>query len=158
MGSFHAEAAFSYGGWNHDHISIPCTEHGWPGPLPLCADAQAPGGCSFGCLNLSASGLGACDATLIQRRMRKRLPTILEHNGSRLWIDRYYIALEDDSSGFRYLYLTRWHAEETLRDHRGLLRMRQTSVLDSQTLAMYDAALNSMRVERRGYITYPLQA
>ena len=75
------------------------------------------------------------------------------------WIDRYYIALEDDSSsGFRYLYLTRWHAEETLRDHRGLLRMRQTSVLDSQTLAMYDAALNSMRVERRGYITYPLQA
>ena len=103
-------------------------------------------------------GFCPCNATLIQQRMRKRLPTILEHNGSRLWIDRYYSALEDDSSGFRYLYLTRWHAEETLRDHRGLLRMRQTSVLDSQTLAMYDAALNSMRVERRGYITYPLQA
>ena len=34
-------------------------------------------------------GFAACDATLIQRRMRKRLPTILEHNGSRLWIDRY---------------------------------------------------------------------
>lgn len=101
---------------------------------------------------------GACDATLIQQRMHKRLPTILEHDGSRLWIDRYYIALEDDSSGFRYLYLTRWHAEETLRDHRGLLRMRQTPVLDSKTLALYDAALNSMRVERRGYITYPLQA
>ena len=103
-------------------------------------------------------GFCPCNATLIQQRMRKRLPTILEHNGSRLWIDRYYIALEDDSSGFRYLYLTRWHAEETLRDHRGLLRMRQTSVLDSQTLAMFDAALNSMRVERRGYITYPLLA
>ena len=103
-------------------------------------------------------GFGACDATLIQRRMRKRLPTILEHDGSKLWIDRYYIALEDDSSGFRYLYLTRWHAEETLRDHRCLLRMRQTPVLNSQTLALYDAALNSMRVERRGYITYPLLA
>lgn len=103
-------------------------------------------------------GFGACDATLIQRRMRKRLPTILEHDGSTLWIDRYYIALEDDSSGFRYLYLTRWHAEETLRDHRGLLRMRQTPVLDSKTLALYDEALNSMRVERRGYITYPLLA
>ena len=103
-------------------------------------------------------GFGACDATLIQRRMRKRLPTILEHDGSTLWIDRYYIALEDDSSGFRYLYLTRWHAEETLRDHRCLLRMRQTPVLNSQTLALYDAALNSMRVERRGYITYPLLA
>ena len=103
-------------------------------------------------------GFGACDATLIQRRMRKRLPTILEHDGSKLWIDRYYIALEDDSSGFRYLYLTRWHAEETLRDHRCLLRMGQTPVLNSQTLALYDAALNSMRVERRGYITYPLLA
>ena len=103
-------------------------------------------------------GFGICDATLIQRRMHKRLPTILERNGARLWIDRYYIALEDDSSGFRYLYLTRWHAEETLRDHRGLLRMRQTPVLDSQTLDLYAAALNSMRVERRGYITYPLQA
>ena len=101
-------------------------------------------------------GFGACDATLIQRRMRKRLPTILEHDGSRLWIDRYYIALEDDYSGFRYLYLTRWHAEETLRDHRGMLRMRQTPVLDSKTLALYDAALNSMRAEQRGYITYPL--
>ena len=103
-------------------------------------------------------GFSPCNATLIQRRMRKRLPTILEHDGSRLWVDRYYIALEDDSSGFRYLYLTRWHAEETLRDHRGLLRMRQTSVLNSQTLAMFDAALNSMRVERRGYITYQLPA
>lgn len=53
-------------------------------------------------------GFDACDAKLIQKRMRKRLPTILEHAGSRLWIDRYYIALEDDSSSsFRYLYLTR---------------------------------------------------
>ena len=104
-------------------------------------------------------GFSPCDVTLIQRRMRKRLPTILEHEGKRLWIDRYYIALEDDSSsGFRYLYLTRWHAEETLRDHRGLLRMRQTPVLDSKTLALYDAALNSMRVDRRGYLTYPLSA
>ena len=103
-------------------------------------------------------GFTACDTAMIQRRMRKRLPTILEHDGSTLWIDRYYIALEDDSSGFRYLYLTRWHAEETLRDHRCLLRMRQTPVLNSQTLALYDAALNSMRVERRGYITYPLLA
>ena len=50
-------------------------------------------------------GFDACDATLIQRRMHKRLPTILERNGARLWIDRYYIALEDDSSGFRYLYM-----------------------------------------------------
>lgn len=103
-------------------------------------------------------GFGACDATLIQRRMRKRLPTILEHNGSRLWIDRYYIALEDDSSGFRYLYLTRWHAEETLRDHRVLLRLGQTPVLDSQTLELYGRALNRMRVERRGYEMYPLPA
>ena len=103
-------------------------------------------------------GFGTCDATLIQKRMRKRLPTILEHEGKRLWIDRYYIALEDASSDFRYLYLTRWHAEETLRDHRGLLRMRQTPVLDSKTLALYDAALNSMRVDRRGYLTYPLPA
>ena len=103
-------------------------------------------------------GFGACDATLIQRRMRKRLPTILEHNGSRLWIDRYYIALEDDSSGFRYLYLTRWHAEETLRDHRVLLRLGQTPVLDSKTLELYGRALNRMRVERRGYEMYPLPA
>lgn len=101
-------------------------------------------------------GFGTCDATLIQWRMRKLLPTILEHNGSRLWIDRYYIALEEDSSGFRYLYLTRWHAEETLRDHRSLLRTGQLPVLDSVTLALYDAALNSMRVNRRGYLTYPL--
>lgn len=101
-------------------------------------------------------GFDACDTALIQKRMRKRLPTILEHDGSRLWIDRYYIALEDDSSGFRYLYLTRWHAEETLRDHRSLLRIGQLPVLDSETLALYDAALNSMRVNRRGYLTYPL--
>ena len=104
-------------------------------------------------------GFHACDASIIQKRMRKRLPTILEHEGRRLWIDRYYIALEDDSSvGFHYLYLTRWHAEETLRDHRSLLRIGQAPVLDSQTLALYGAALNSMRVERRGYITYPLSA
>ena len=101
-------------------------------------------------------GFGACDIALIQKRMRKRLPTILEHDGSRLWIDRYYIALEDASSGFRYLYLTRWHAEETLRDHRSLLRTGQLPVLDSETLALYGAALNSMRVNRRGYLTYPL--
>ena len=101
-------------------------------------------------------GFSPCDATLIQRRMRKRLPTILEHEGKRLWIDRYYIALEDASSGFRYLYLTRWHAEETLRDHRSLLRTGQLPVLDSETLALYGAALNSMRVNRRGYLTYPL--
>ena len=101
-------------------------------------------------------GFSPCNATLIQRRMRKRLPTILEHDGSRLWIDRYYIALEDASSGFRYLYLTRWHAEETLRDHRSLLRTGQLPVLDSETLALYGAALNSMRVNRRGYLTYPL--
>ena len=104
-------------------------------------------------------GFRACDASMIQNRMRKRLPTIMEHDGRRMWIDRYYIALEDDSSaGFRYLYLTRWHAEETLRDHRSLLRIGQAPVLDSQTLALYGAALNSMRVERRGYITYPLPA
>ena len=103
-------------------------------------------------------GFTACDTAMIQRRMRKRLPTILERNGCRLWIDRYYIALEDDSSGFRYLYLTRWHAEETLRDHRVLLRLGQTPVLDSKTLELYGTALNRMRVERRGYITYPLQA
>lgn len=104
-------------------------------------------------------GFGACDAKLIQKRMRKRLPTILEHAGSRLWIDRYYIALEDDSaSGFRYLYLTRWHAEEALRDHRSLLRAGQTPVLDSKTLSLYDAALDSMRMKRCGYVLYPLQA
>ena len=88
--------------------------------------------------------------------MRKRLPTILEHEGRRLWIDRYYIAVEDDSSaGFQYLYLTRWHAEETLRDHRSLLRIGQSPVLDSRTLALYGAALSSMRMSRRGYLTYP---
>lgn len=103
-------------------------------------------------------GFAACDTTLVQQRMRKQLPTILEHNGSRLWIDRYYIALEDDSSGFRYLYLTRWHAEETLRDHRMLLRLGQTPVLDSKTLALYGKALNRMRIERRGYEMYPLPA
>lgn len=103
-------------------------------------------------------GFSPCDVTLIQRRMRKRLPTILERNGSRLWIDRYYIALEDDSSGFRYLYLTRWHAEETLRDHRVLLRLGQMPVLDSKTLELYGTALNRMRIDRRGYLTYPLPA
>lgn len=103
-------------------------------------------------------GFTACDTTMIQRRMRKRLPTILERDGCRLWIDRYYIALEDDSPGFRYLYLTRWHAEETLRDHRALLRLGQTPVLDSKTLELYGVALNRMRVERRGYEMYPLPA
>lgn len=103
-------------------------------------------------------GLAACDTTMIPKRMRKRLPTILEHDGRRLWIDRYYIALEDDSSGFRYLYLTRWHAEETLRDHRSLLRMGQAPVLDSKTLELYRAALNRMRIERCGYEMYPLPA
>lgn len=103
-------------------------------------------------------GFSPCNATLIQRRMRKRLPTILERNGSRLWIDRYYIALEDDSSGFRYLYLTRWHAEETLRDHRVLLHLGQTPVLDSKTLELYGTALNRMRIDRRGYEMYPLPA
>lgn len=104
-------------------------------------------------------GFDACDATLIQKRMHKRLPTILEHAGRRLWIDRYYIAVEDDSlAGFRYLYLTRWHAEEALRDHRSILRLGQTPVLDSKTLSQYGAALNRMRVERRGYEMYPLPA
>ena len=104
-------------------------------------------------------GFGTCDAAMIQKRMRGRLPTILEHEGRRLWIDRYYIAVEDDStSGFQYLYLTRWHAEETLRDHRSLLRIGQAPVLDSKTLALYGAALSSMRVGRRGYLTYPLPA
>lgn len=103
-------------------------------------------------------GFAACDTTMIPKRMRKRLPTILEHDGRRLWIDRYYIALEDDSSGFRYLYLTRWHAEETLRDHRSLLRMGQAPVLDSKTLELYRAALNRMRIERCGYEMYPLPA
>ena len=103
-------------------------------------------------------GFSACDTTMIQQRMRKRLPTILERNGCRLWIDRYYVALEDDSSGFRYLYLTRWHVEETLRDHHVLLRLGQTPVLDSKTLELYGTALNRMRVERRGYEMYPLPA
>ena len=104
-----------------------------------------------------ALGFALCDTRQLQRRMRKRIPTILEHDGRRMWIDRYYIALEDDSSsGFRYLYLTRWHAEEALRDHRCLLRTGQTPVLDSKTLALYDAALSSMRIGRRGYIIYPL--
>ena len=104
-------------------------------------------------------GFAACDTTMIQRRMRKRLPTILEHDGCRLWIDRYYIALDDDSSaGFQYLYLTRWHAEETLRDHRTLLRLGQTPLLDSKTLELYGTALTRMRVERRGYEMYPLPA
>lgn len=102
-------------------------------------------------------GFAGCDASMIQKRMRKRLPTILEHDGRRLWIDRYYIALENDSfAGFRYLYLTRRHAEETLRDHRGLLRMGQAPVLDSKTLALYSTALNSMHIKRQGYIIYPL--
>lgn len=104
-------------------------------------------------------GFGACDAKIMQKRMRKRLPTILEHAGGRLWIDRYYIALEDDSSlGFRYLYLTRWHAEEALRDHRSLLRAGQTPVLDSKTLSLYDAALDNMRMKHCGYVLYSLQA
>ena len=104
-----------------------------------------------------ALGFALCDTRQLQRRMRKRIPTILEHDGRRMWIDRYYIALEDDSSsGFRYLYLTRWHAEEVLRDHRCLLRTGQTPVLDSKTLALYGAALSCMRIGRRGYIIYPL--
>ena len=104
-------------------------------------------------------GFDDCDLTLIQWRMRKRIPTILEHARYRLWIDRYYIALEDNSSvGFRYLYLTRWHAEETLRDHRCLLRSGQTPVLDSKTLTLYGAALDQMRMRRSVYILYPLPA
>lgn len=104
-------------------------------------------------------GFEPCDEKLLQQRMRKRIPTILERAGCRLWIDRYYIALEDNSyTGFRYLYLTRWHAEETLRDHRCLLRFGQTPVLDSKTLSLYDTALVQMRMCRRGYILYPLPA
>ena len=104
-------------------------------------------------------GFGNCDPTLIQKRMRKRIPTIMEHAGCRLWIDKYYIAMEDNSSvGFRYLYLTRWHAEETLRDHRCLLRSGQTPILDSKTLTLYGAALDQMCMRRSGYILYPLPA
>jgi len=104
-------------------------------------------------------GFAGCDEKLIQNRMRKRMPTIMEHAGCRLWIDRYYIALEDDSSaGFRYLYLTRWHAEETLRDHRYLLRAGQAPLLDSKVLSMYDTALDDMRMKRCGYIVFPLSA
>lgn len=98
---------------------------------------------------------GDCDSMLLLKRMRKRIPTILEHAGCRLLIDRYYIALEDNSSvGFRYLYLTRWHAEETLRDHRCLLRCGQAPILDSKTLTLYGAALDQMRMRRSGYILY----
>lgn len=104
-------------------------------------------------------GFGNCDPTLIQKRMRKRIPTIMEHAECRLWIDRYYIAMEDNSSvGFRYLYLTRWHAEETLRDHRCLLLCGQAPVLDSKMLTLYGAALDQMRMRRSGYILYPLPA
>jgi len=104
-------------------------------------------------------GFKPCDEKLLRQRMYKRIPTILEHARCRLWIDRYYIALEDNFfMGFRYLYLTRWHAEETLRDHRCLLRSGQTPVLDSKTLALFGAALDQMRMRRSGYILYPLPA
>lgn len=102
-------------------------------------------------------GFAACDTVLIQQRMRKRIPMILDHDGCRLWIDRYYIAIEDDSNaGFRYLYLTRWHVEETLRDYRNLIHRGQPPIFDSKTLELYDAALDRMRIERRGYLIEPL--
>lgn len=104
-------------------------------------------------------GFGTCDEKLLRQRMRKRVPTIMEHAGCRLWADRYYIVLEDEvSAGLRYLYLTRLHAEETLRDHRCLLRSGQPPVLDSKTLALYGTALDEMRMRRCGYILYPLPA
>ena len=104
-------------------------------------------------------GFAGCSEARLRAHMKDNIPLILEHDGRKLWIDRYYIALEDDSpTGFQYLYLTRWHAEETLRDHRGLLQARRPPVLDSKTLAQYRKALNHMRSARRAYVMYPMMA
>ena len=104
-------------------------------------------------------GFAGCDEDRIREHMKDCIPVILEHNGHRLWIDRYYIALEDDSpAGFRYLYLTRWHAEETLRDHRGLLQAKREPVLDSKALKQYRKVLDQMRGARRAYMMYPMPA
>ncbi len=98
-------------------------------------------------------GFGACDPNLILSRMARSLPTIMERQGRELWIDRYYIALDDeDSRETRYLYLTRRHVEESLDDHRRLLRRGRAPVLDPETLQFFPSALTRMRYLRRAYL------
>jgi len=98
-------------------------------------------------------GLGACDPNLILSRMARSLPTIVERQGRELWIDRYYISLDDENSGeTRYLYLTRRHVEESLADHRRLLRRGRVPVLDPETLQSFTSALTRMRYLRRAYL------
>lgn len=98
-------------------------------------------------------GLGTCDPNLILSRMARALPTIVERQGRELWIDRYYISLNDENSdGTRYLYLTRRHVEETLADHRRLLRRGRAPVMDPETLQFFTSALMWMRYLRRAYL------
>ena len=98
-------------------------------------------------------GFGACDPNFILSRMARSLPTIVERQGRELWIDRYYISLNDENSGEpRYLYLTRRHVEESLADHRRLLRRGRAPVLDPETLQFFASALMRMRYLRRAYL------
>lgn len=95
-------------------------------------------------------------ADYMAKRMRDGDPIILEHNGYCMWVDRYYIALEDNSpSGFRYLYLTRRHAEEALRDNHRVVRAGMSPVLDSKTEKFLREAVVRMRAQRRAYMQYP---
>jgi hypothetical protein len=84
---------------------------------------------------------------------REAVPQIYTNRRYRLWIDRYYIAVDDlDTNRVQYVYLTRAHIRAELRTDSQARKAGRQRLLDAATLSQYHAALAEINAAHRAYV------
>jgi hypothetical protein len=81
------------------------------------------------------------------------IPQIYTNARYRLWIDRYYIAVDDlDTNRIEYVYLTLAHIKAELRTDALVRKAGKQRLLDAPTLRQYRAALVEINAAHRAYV------
>jgi hypothetical protein len=81
------------------------------------------------------------------------IPQIYTNARYRLWIDRYYIAVDDlDTNRILYVYLTLAHINAELRTDALVRKAGKQRLLDASTLSQYHAALTEINAAHRAYV------
>jgi hypothetical protein len=84
---------------------------------------------------------------------REAVPQIYTNRRYRLWIDRYYIAVDDlDTNRVQYVYLTRAHIRAELRTDFQARKAGRQRLLDAPTLSQYHTALAEINAAHRAYV------
>ncbi len=94
--------------------------------------------------------------TLMQQYSTKSpMPIIMENEKGRIWVDKYYIAIQMTDGIVRYVYLTRHHIQEEYQSYLFARRTRRNRVYLPDTIKKeFQSATSKMNRKNKNYYVF----